>query len=473
MTKSNIAILLGWLTLTLFFTFEDFNAGVLWFALSSSFGLLLYFSIKTKQIVTKLFFAMVFITHAILPPMFLLKKESFTYSGWAAVKNFDFELHSFLPIYLVLFIFYLGLLLFCFLFTNKLSVCNFKKNLPKKIQIVSKKDVQVKYDLLIIIFLLAVGSLNVWMFNSNIGLTGMGGVQEYLPFKLGGILYYFSRFIIPIAIYYLYKKSTRNTYVTIVLFLYAFFASLSHVSKATFVLLIIPLMWFSIKDKKLWIFLFIVFGSAVTYPLIEFSRTFVYEVSDGVVFRNSSDSIFSLIIKVICDFPEIDLGSTIYSFIARLGGGQDVVLSWQYNPAEIGRNFLVEFERIFFNQLGDFDSTYELYGFKAPFGFSAGSGGFSAMMLQIVGQQYWLLLFLIIWVGFLLILGEWVAIQYEIKFKSSEIRQVVAFLYTLFLYALGNMLVFQFYILVIFSFLIMASSFKIFKRNRKKIHDSI
>ena len=440
MNKAHLLIFLIWAISSILFLYIDFDVGMLWGFLSLIYGLLYFIAYKNNSLILKLFIGIVFITHTIVPVFFMIRREEFSYSGWSAVKNFDFELNSFIFIYTLLFIIYTGIVIFFNIFKIRNKYCH--------IQLKNKINYR-KYNLYLVIIILLSIPINIWMFDNNIGLTGMGNSQDYLPFKIGGGLYYLMRFIIPAAIFYLYSRSERNNSLAIIVITYGLFAGVSQVSKATLVLIILPIIIFAYSDKKSLILVLSVIGLLFFYSMIDVSRDYVYLIVNGVVEKNSSLSIFEVLYNTFEDIPDFNLMESLYSLLSRIGGGQDLILGYQYDSSSIGRSSWDEFFRIFLNQPGDFNSTFELYGFEPVGGFSAGNGGFSSMILQIVGKNYWTIPLLIIWISAILYLGEWFVAYFWNRYNSKIIGQMVAGGYIILLYALGNIIWLYYYILLL------------------------
>ena len=65
------------------------------------FSFLLYLAAKIQNNVLTTGILLAAIANVIGTPIFVLNKENYTYSGWNAVKNFDFSIFSFLNIYVI------------------------------------------------------------------------------------------------------------------------------------------------------------------------------------------------------------------------------------------------------------------------------------------------------------------------------------------------------------------------------------
>jgi hypothetical protein len=446
MLKKYLIFGLLWALSLILTIFIEINIGLLWGFLSLIFGLLLIIADKSNISVLKIFISIVFITHTIVPVLFMIRKEEYTYSGWSAVKNFDFDFISFVEIYFLLFLFYIGIIFSLIIFKSLYKLPHIST--PINIKFHNSKNL---YIILLCIFSFPI---NIWMFNNNIGITGMGESQEYLPFKIGGILYYLMRFIVPATIFYLFYKSDRNIPISFMIIIYAFFAALSQSSKATLFLIMLPVIFFSFSDKKYFLLTFYTFSILILYPLIDFSRNYVYINIDGINHKNYFYSFFEILYLLIIDIKNINFLESIYSILSRVGGGQDVILGYQYESSAIGRTSWDEFSRIFLNQPSDFNSTYELYGFNPVGGFSAGYGGLSSMIFQIVGKNYFILPLLIALISLMLYVGEFFIIWFSNKYSSKVLGEIIAIMYIIFLYVLGNMLWFEVFFLVISLFIL-------------------
>jgi hypothetical protein len=284
--------------------------------------------------------------------------------------------------------------------------------------------------------ILMAAMLNNWMYNNGIGLTGLTGGQAALPFRLGGILYYLVRFILPAGLFLIYMHTSRTWPLAALLGVYALWAGTSQVSRLVLIMLFFPLLFFSYMDRR-----YVRLGIAIvmlmiTYTWVYNARKSVYAVQGGGVHWDSSLSLPELIWTTVSEYGVASPGDSVFAIIGRLGGAQDVVLASQYDTASMGGS-LREFQRLYLfgsNTTGE-DVAQALYGFVPLSGFSVGSGGFSCRILQIAGGNGFVLSALAAWISLLLTVGEVLVWRYTQIFRSRWIGYAVGGMHVIFLYA--------------------------------------
>ena len=228
-----------------------------------------------------------------------------------------------------------------------------------------------------------------------------------LSFRLGGILFYFTKFIVPLIIFYFYSHSSRPLPLAVLIAFYAMFAGLSQVSRFTFAMIILPVLYFAVSDQKYRRLFLVGVLSLFGFSLISQAREYVYLVGEGTVTMNPDANMLSVARLASSEFGNIDVASVLFSMVSRVGGAQDIVLGFQYDTQGTGGSW-ANFRRLFLmdSRITGDAVGYELYGIDLPVGFSVGSGGFSSQMLQIAGGHFIVLSVLAFWVGFWISLGD-------------------------------------------------------------------
>jgi hypothetical protein len=441
----------------------DWEALLLWVVLPIPFGFMLLYALRSRHIVLSFFMAGIFLSHAVLPSFFFLERENYTFSGWTAVKNFDFNVSHFLQIYTFVF-FYVAIVLIVTLVFKQLL---FRSPKPDRapfqrtrgnsaahqaslglLEIVrlslarfsaANPRTKLGYSLLFAAIILLAAILNNWMYSRGIGMTGLLGSQQALPFRLNGILYYSTRFLLPVILALVYMRTSRSWPLAALALFYALWAGTSQISRTTYTLLLLPIVAFAFLDRRYFLMTFALSFFLVAYPWVGYARNSIYYVVDNVVYGDTSIPLYQLIQQTIVQHSFDGAFSSFFSVLARVGGAQDVILAAQYDT-EVTGGSLREFQRVFLfgSPITGDQVQAELYGFIPPEGFSAGAGGLSSMVLQIAGGNLIVLFFVAVWLAVLLTVGEVMARRYVRKIGTPIAGYFFGSVYVLFLYAFGH-----------------------------------
>ena len=90
------------------------------------------------------------------------------------------------------------------------------------------------------------------MFQNGISIVGVEPPR--LPFKLSGILHYFTKYVVPLTLGYLYYRSPRNLPTALLLLGYGLLLGLTSVSRSALVLVLLPVLGLAWIDRRKWIF---------------------------------------------------------------------------------------------------------------------------------------------------------------------------------------------------------------------------
>jgi hypothetical protein len=428
---------------------SDSSVAGIWLLTALPFYPLLKISVNWRHETFKIFILFSFLAHSAGSAFFFMYKEIYTPTGWAAVGNFSFDILEYLEIYKLVFAFFFFTALSLWIYSMFWKF-NLGLNNLTTIQVQTRDKVGIKiYSYALVLFLLFMFFLNYVMFLNGIGITGIS--PPSLPFKLSGILYFFSRFIAPVLALYLYSRTSRNVVLSSLIMVYAVWAGLSQVSRTTFTMFFIPIFFFSVVDKRsirLVVYMLLFFS---ILPLIEIARNFVYAYEDDTAVFNSSLSFFEVIMESLNFDERTDFVRTISGFVGRLGGAQDVVLAYQYeNP--LGTS-LLEFERVFLLS-SEMDMTtvvYELFGFTPVLGFSPGDGALSAAAIVISGGNYFVLFLVSSFVALLIHCHEFLIGQIPRIYRSKELVYFLAILFCIILVPrLNNLWLYGYLVLLFF-----------------------
>ena len=352
-----------------------------------------------KSTTIKCFFLIIFLSHILGSSLFFGSKDIFTYSGFSAIKNFQFNIIDYLQIYSYLFLFWYSIVLL-YLITKRIKFHKIKKikvniNLIKfKLNNSSNKKINyIFFTTLIFLFFV----IN-WMFQNSFGITGVDTGIQPLPFHLGGLIFYIVRFVIPILIFFLlYSHSNIKFLHLLSLFIFTILYGIASASRLGFVLYDIILIYFLFKEKKFFLLSLTIITSIVMLFFIEISRNFIYGTNQ--VNESANLNIIQHLINIynFSISAKADYFSLINGMFFRLGGTQDIVLASQYDNNIFGGS-LTEFIRYTIDpKIIDVEFVQrELYDWSPPqgSGFSTGDGTLSAELLMIANHSYFKILLL-------------------------------------------------------------------------------
>lgn len=452
-----------WLGLAGYYVFlNDMDALLLWAILSLLFGAMFFVACRSRHVVLMLFMGAIFLSHAVLPPIFFTQREKFTYSGWTAVKDFDFDVLQFLGMYTPVFL-YVSIVLVTTLLFREILFCkgvllpfSFEQGrsggdsdgpIGENTTIVSESRDQGshtcgrgrhRYRVLLVLIILIAGLTNNWMYSHGIAMTGVSSSQAHLPFHLAGIFYYFSKFVLPVILFLLYMKTSRSLALAVLLGLYALWAGFSQVSRFTLVMLFLPIVFFCMVDRRYLRLALAVLVLVIAFHWVSMARSSVYVISGGRTRAQLSLSLVRLAYQTILDHGLASPAQSLFALVDRLGGAQDVVLAAQYDTAAMGGS-LSEFQRHFWfgSKVSGAQIAYALYGFVPYHGFSVASGGFSARVMEIAGSNQLVLVAVSFWISLLLTVGEGLVRCFALVCRSTYTGYMVGGIYMVLLYFLG------------------------------------
>lgn len=406
--RFHLYALVGYSAVSLYFIFYDIEAFFLFAILSPISGLFIYTAVRKKHITLSLFTVLFFFANAISPSFFFLNRDKYTYSGWTAVKDFNFEIFNFLKIYLWVYI----LMFFILVFTLKLNNIPFARMqrpsytgyAPDNLYLFnSNNNRQKRYlysCLLMIVILILAIPLNIFMFKNQIGIVGLMPVA--LPFHMTGVLYYSRYFIIPSVILYLYMKSNRSLFLCMVILMYAVIGGLLSVSRSVLIMAFIPVILFAFLDRQYIRFCISVIIILISFQIISAARNFVYAY-DNIIFS-----------ELFSDIGWDSVPYVIGEISGRFGGAQDNVLAYQYHFD----NQISAIIKYFSAQPLMENYALELYGFNLPEDLALGIG-FSLIpwLIVLADKNIFILIFLSAVISLLLFLSEKIVRNY-LLFKN-------------------------------------------------------
>jgi hypothetical protein len=422
---------------------RDLPAVVLAAAFPAVFALPVVIAHRARHRVLTYFSAALFITHGLLPLWFYLLRDTYTYSGWRAVKDFRFGLDEFLAVYWRVG-FLIGVAVISCLVLQKALWPNGGRSrdveAPREIMIsASASTRRGRYGALFILLLLAAGVINHWMYQRGLALTGFTGQQTALPFKLGGLLYYGTRLAIPAAVFLLYRRTSRSVFITGAAVMYAGWAGMSQLSRMTFVLLIAPILYFALADQRKVRLILVGIILLIGFQWITAARSIVYIVSETAVEAREVVGLRSLLLTTAGERGLGSPGRALYAVVARVGGPQEVVLGHQYDTPAMGGPWR-ELSRQYLGSrhVSSAEVQRALFGFVPPVGYSVGGGGFMGRMLMIASGNVLILMALGVVLSVFLTWGEILSRAYQKHFRDQHVGDALAGLCVIVLYAFGD-----------------------------------
>ena len=367
--KNSLYVLAAVVALSLYFYYKDVQGLFLFYIFAPIAGVFLYAAIKSKHITLSLFCTFFFVAHAISPAFFFLNKDKYTYSGWAAVKNFNFEMQEFLSIYLWL----LGLIT-CIVVSTLLLSRSRLFYIPRtwhyiavnmnatQLRTTNVYRNRIIYSFLLTGFIIFLATpLSIYMYNHQIGITGI--IPPTLPYKLTGALYYTKRYVVPIVIFILYLRSTRSILLSMLVLLYSLIAGLTSASRSAVIIASLTVLWFSFAERRLLRLMTSLFIVSFGVSVVSLSRSILYaEVPDFLsLIRNSY-----LLPGKLWELPF----EVLNMVSKRLYGAQDIVLAYQYDPG----NQIASIIKFFLAKPLEENYALALYGFNLPAGKAYGVG---------------------------------------------------------------------------------------------------
>jgi hypothetical protein len=325
-----------------------------------------------------------------------LFQDSFTSSGWTAVKQFDFSVEQYAAIFLpVIGMYFLMIILLNFLdIFLPSSRQNVSSNFDGSASLLEAQSTR-NYSRVIVCVVLFMLPVHDFMFSNMVAVTGQSHLQNPLPFKMGGILFYFTKILLPLILLSLYFKTRSSLLLLIVVLGYALFVGLTQMSRSSLFMLVLPVLFIHQYRKEYAYVLFsgmcLIFGAL----LLGYFRELATEIEVfGIIKGQSISSLLYLILPELSNFSF--QYESLVNMASRFGGGQDVVLASQYSLDATG-GLSANLSRVF---LGDLTyagpASWELYDFVPLLGQGVGYGGVTSQLIQVSKGNYLLTLLIVI-----------------------------------------------------------------------------
>ncbi|MBI5890594.1 MAG: hypothetical protein HZB47_07940 [Nitrosomonadales bacterium] len=407
-----------------------------------------------NSFVLKALIGIALVTQTISVPLFVIHRDAYASTGWNAVKDFTFTFGEFVPMYTELAFFLIVVVSCVALFINVFKFPKLRLD-QSAASPVLKPATTTKgigyYLFLLILALILMTPLNLWMFSNGISLTGVEPPR--LPFRLSGILHYLTSLVVPVVLAAIYAKTSRSYSPAIFLMLYAFVLGATQVSKGALLLVMLPILYFAVVDRRYVLLSLSAAFTLVAVQLVILLRNVVYVVTAGKSGADSEGGLMMTLDKMVNEgFDNFSITDTFLLIVDRIEGAQQIILASKFNADAIG-GVTAAFQWFNFNPWNVFDAnTYhmELIGITLPEGFVAGGGGLLSKALLVTQSEPLFIAAFAINVAAYILIGEWIARSICIKYAVPTYYYIVGGVYVLFFYVGSGTLVF----LAVLSFLI-------------------
>jgi hypothetical protein len=253
----------------------------------------------------------------------------------------------------------------------------------------------------------------------GIGITG--AEPPRLPYRLSGILFYFTRIVIPLVLISLYLRTRcQSLLLVVILGLYSIFLGVSTVSRAMVFVLILPLLVFALLDRR-WILM----GMATVFlstglALTTFSREIVFIVIENVSALYVKLGVVRTMLRTAQTLTWDQVLLIVPGIVGRLESFESLWLSSNVDPSSLGGGRAVWIKALDW-QLIDFghDAVHlEFLGYTVPTGFYNVSGGTLAYMLWALSES-WFFYF-----PFSVLYGSFLVFQ-EVNLRAIAVRYAI------------------------------------------------
>ena len=390
-----------------------------------------------KSFVLRGLIGIAFVTQMISVPLFVIRRDNYTTTGWNAVKDFAFTFAEIFNIYSELAFFLVVVVCIVGLFIN---IFKFQKIRSRQSSggSASRRTATTKagyYLMLLIISLILITPLNMWMFSNGISLVGVEPPQ--LPFRLSGILHYFTSLVVPVVLAAIYTETSRSYTPAVLLMLYAFVLGATQVSRSALLFVMLPILYCAVVDRKYVLLSISAIFALIAVQLVTLLRNVVYALTMGKVGADSEDGLMMTLDKMVNEgFDGFSIADTFTLIVDRIEGAQQIVLASKFNADAIG-GVAAAFKWFNFNPWNVFDAnTYhlELIGITLPEGFVSGGGGLLSKALLVTQSQPLFIAAFAINVAAYILVGEWIARSICLKYAVPAYYYIVGGLYVLFFY---------------------------------------
>jgi len=416
------------------FASGEFHTVLAWWALILLLTPFVFWSMRLPYVALRTIVLTSFLTQFFTLPFFYVYKDLFIYQD---IKPFEFTYTEALPILLKIALFLATFIIFFRLFyrilfpgRRHLKTIN-SSIFPYERKFKPRKNCW-QYVVLIVVLIAILLPISFWSYSQGIGLTGVDP-KVRLPFHLIGILFYLVKFITPLVLVYLYYNTSRHWALTLLLLTYAILLGWLTVSKGVIIMIVFPVLIMAWLDRSRLIFLFGGLFAAIGIVLVTQIRTYVYIVSDGVSFSDTSVNIFSLSVKsfyVIWGKLDLILFEFVKATIGRVESFFNLVMSQYYDPnlVDSAPDFLLRMIWKGFSPIDTGLHSIQWQGELLPQGFYNGGSLLSNIIIVGNSNLIWVVVGAIIASMMLVILEKSIHVI-SFKYKINSVYSSFAIFY--------------------------------------------
>lgn len=389
----------------------------------------LLWALKTRYVALITISLMACATQLITLPFFYLNRDDF---AWGHVKPYQFTGLEALPMLLKVFLFLILLNLIFGIFYKVVSIGGSPRiidNLNHNITSLSTTGLNFRnklynrvssgiYTLMLILIVMSLTPLNLWMFSQGISIVGVE--PPALPYRLSGILHYFTKYITPLVLVYIYFKTRRGWLPMSLMLGYAWIIGLSSVSRSSLIFIILPVIYFAWIDRRKIILTVATFIAVIGYAAVTNARSFVYTMTDGKIMGEFSNGVFRILSDILYN-PELFLSIktvaiTLVNIFGRIDGFDNLVMSQYYDSSQVSGPSAIAIGVIWQGLLPiNLDAHHiQWQGNTLPVGFVNGGGVLSNIV--ILGNAGWW------WIAFSAILAAMPLVMLEKSVKRLSVK---------------------------------------------------
>lgn len=259
-------------------------------------------------------------------------QEKFNYSGWSAIKNFNFTPSAYIDLimfdaialYLITIIFYSSWFI---LRKNFSGIPRYRFDI-KRLSLQGHGGLYgIKIAASVAVFII----INFFIFRfSNENNIGIPGIQpNSLPYKLTGALYFYEKFAGPFLLYKIIKNTTSKMLICI-LSLFLLPIAIFTLSRSTVAFWSVPLILINyLKFKSRRVVLIIFFMILVGAMMAQEGRNLMFMDDNGSLALDHSISLVEVFDGALVQINISDFLITFTELISRVGGGQELILGSQ------------------------------------------------------------------------------------------------------------------------------------------------
>jgi hypothetical protein len=327
-SKGSAGLILAWLLWLGYLLSTDIGAFWISLLFVPVFGIITWSAARSRNIVLQAFAIFMFISQAIGAPFLWLNRANYGSSGFGYVGSFQFDLGDFFLIYVWIIGIY-GALVWCtrkcdthIWSRRRLDLRFFQNNQGPVITGRTRRNSKIFGAVLVGFIAMIMVPLNMYMATNNIGTLGL--LNDPLPFRLTGIMYYTRLYFAPLAILVLFSKSSRSWLLVAVILSYALLAGLSSASRSVFLVSLFSIGYFAVIDRQNTRLAIILIIGTIGFILTGGSRDYTYSVANFVL-----GDAFDVALKILLS-GQVSVFDIVGGIANRLYGAQDYIVAYQF-----------------------------------------------------------------------------------------------------------------------------------------------